>query len=38
MPEPLERRTLKTILIVLACIAVAAILLYVTASPPETPP
>jgi preprotein translocase subunit SecE len=36
MPEPLERRALKTILIVLATVAVAAILLY--CFPPEGAP
>jgi hypothetical protein len=36
MPEPLERRALKAILIVLGCIAVAAILLYCL--PPGSPP
>jgi hypothetical protein len=36
MPEPLERRTLKAILITLACVAVAAILLY--CFPPGAPP
>jgi hypothetical protein len=36
MDEPLERRALKTILITLACIAVAAILLY--CFPPGAPP
>jgi hypothetical protein len=36
MDEPLERRALKAILITLACIAVAAILLY--SFPPGAPP
>jgi hypothetical protein len=34
MHEPLERRALKAILITLACIALAAILLYVTSEQP----